>query len=135
AGRVRRLRHHGDVDRYRHVELGLCSRLDEVQAAVLRVKLTRLDAWTAEKRRIAARYAELLTGLPLTLPVERPPAHHVYHLYTVRHPQRDALAKHLADLGVGTAVHYPWPIPGQPMFGEDGERRWPEAWRAAREVL
>ena len=71
----------------------------------------------------------------LTLPVQRRGAHHVYHLYVVRHPQRDALAKMLADLGVGTAVHYPIPIPAQPMFGNSDERAWPEAWRAAREVL
>lgn len=135
AERVRRLRHHGDAGRYQHVELGYCSRLDELQAALLRVKLAHLDAWTEARRRIAARYHERLAGLGLALPVERPPARHVYHLYTVRHPQRDALAKALADQGVGTAVHYPRPVPGQPMFGGDGERQWPEAWRAAREVL
>ena len=135
AERVRRLRHHGVAGLYRHVELGYCSRLDEVQAAVLRVKLERLEAWTEARRRIAARYAERLAGLDLILPVERPPARHVYHLYTVRHPQRDALAKALADLGVGTAVHYPRPVPGQPLFGDEDERRFPEAWRASREVL
>jgi dTDP-4-amino-4,6-dideoxygalactose transaminase len=147
AQRIRRLRHHGDSGRYRHQELGYSSRLDELQAALLRVKLGHLGAWTEARRRIAARYRSLLAGLPLGLPVERPAARHVYHLYTVRHPQRDALAKTLADLGVGTAVHYPLPVPGQPMFAErvaapapagprePGGRRWPEAWRAAREVL
>jgi dTDP-4-amino-4,6-dideoxygalactose transaminase len=135
AERLRRLRHHGDGGRYRHLELGYCSRLDELQAAILRVKLRRLHEWTEAKRRLAARYDRLLGGLPLGLPIVRPGARHVYHLYTVRHPQRDALAKSLADLGVGTAVHYPVPVPGQPMFGGPDERRWPEAWRAAREVL
>ncbi len=135
AERLRRLRHHGDGGRYRHVELGYASRLDELQAAVLRVKLRRLPAWTDARRRLAARYGRLLAGLPLVLPVERPEARHVYHLYTVRHPQRDALAKALADQGVGTAVHYPIPVPGQPMFGATAGRGWPEAWRAAREVL
>ncbi|OGL19434.1 MAG: hypothetical protein A3F92_05080 [Candidatus Rokubacteria bacterium RIFCSPLOWO2_12_FULL_71_22] len=134
AERVRRLRHHGDAGRYRHVELGYCSRLDELQAAVLRVKLGRLAAWTEARRRIAVRYAELLRGLPLVLPVERDDARHVYHLFSVRHAQRDAFVKALADLGVGTAVHYPLPVPGQPLFGDGGERRFPEAWRAAREV-
>jgi dTDP-4-amino-4,6-dideoxygalactose transaminase len=67
--------------------------------------------------------------------VERAPARHVYHLYTVRHAQRDALAKTLADLGVGSAVHYPLPVPGQPMFGGGGEREYPHAWQASREVL
>jgi dTDP-4-amino-4,6-dideoxygalactose transaminase len=135
ARRVRRLRHHGDTGRYHHAELGWCSRLDELQAAILRVKLRRLREWTERRRNIAARYGELLAGLPLILPIERPPARHVYHLYTVRHPQREALAKVLADLGIGTAVHYPLPIPGQPVFGGSGEREWPEAWRASREVL
>jgi dTDP-4-amino-4,6-dideoxygalactose transaminase len=137
AARVRRLRHHGDGGRYRHIELGYCSRLDELQAALLGVKLTRLAGWTEARRRIAARYRTLMEGLPVTLPAERPEATHVYHLFTVRHPQRDALAKALADVGIGTAVHYPLPVPGQPMFGigDGGERRWPQAWRAAREVL
>jgi len=134
AQRVRRLRHHGDGGRYRHLELGVSSRLDELQAAILRVKLQHVDEWTDRCRRIAARYDELLKDTPLTLPRQRPGARHVYHLYTVRHGQRDALAKALADLGVGTAVHYPIPIPAQPMFGRD-ERGWPEAARAAREVL
>ncbi|OLB01582.1 MAG: hypothetical protein AUH77_00630 [Candidatus Rokubacteria bacterium 13_1_40CM_4_69_39] len=134
AERLRRLRHHGDGGRYRHVELGYSSRLDELQAAVLRVKLERLGEWTERRRRVAARYRELLTDLPLGLPVERRQARHVYHLFTVRHAQRDALAKALTDLGVGTAVHYPLTVPNQPLFGGD-ERRFPEAWRAAREVL
>jgi dTDP-4-amino-4,6-dideoxygalactose transaminase len=138
AARARRLRHHGDGGRYRHVELGLCSRLDELQAAILRVKLACLPAWTARRRDIAARYRCGLTGLPLTLPAERPGARHVYHLFTIRHPQRDALAKILADLGVGTAVHYPLLVPEQPMYEASARASgdtWPEAARAAREVL
>ncbi len=135
AERLRRLRHHGDGGRYRHLELGYSSRLDDLQAALLRVKLGRLEAWTAARRRIAARYHDALAGLPLTLPIEREPARHVYHLYTIRHRQRDALAKTLSQLGVGTAVHYPIAVPGQPMFGLPAERQWPEATRASREVL
>jgi dTDP-4-amino-4,6-dideoxygalactose transaminase len=134
AVHLRRLRHHGDSGRYHHVELGWCSRLDELQAAVLRVKLRRLAEWTVTRRRIATRYRTLLGGLPLVLPTERAAAHHVYHLYTVRHPRRDALARALAEEGIGTAVHYPIAIPEQPMFGRGGER-WPEARRAAAEVL
>jgi dTDP-4-amino-4,6-dideoxygalactose transaminase len=133
--RARRLRHHGDRGRYHHVELGTCSRLDELQAALLRVKLERLDEWTAVRRRIAARYGELLAGTPLTLPVERPEARHVYSLYTVRHDRRDALARALADLGVGTAVHYPSSVPAQPLYGPLDASAWPESARAAREVL
>lgn len=135
AARVRRLRSHGAGARYHHLELGYASRLDELQAAALRVKRRYLGAWTRARRRIAARYDAGLAALPLQRPVERAPAGHVYHLYTVRHPQRDALVKLLADQGVGTAVHYPMPLPGQPMFGEGDERRWPVAWRASREVV
>ena len=135
AERLRRLRHHGDGGRYRHVELGYCSRLDEMQAALLRVKLRRLDGWTEARRRLAARYREALAGLPLRLPVEPAGTRHIYHLFTVRHPQRDAFVKVLDGRGVGTAVHYPLPVPGQPMFGGGGEKEFPHAWRAAREVV
>jgi dTDP-4-amino-4,6-dideoxygalactose transaminase len=134
AERLRRLRHHGDVARYRHVELGTCSRLDELQAALLRVKLAHLDRWTARRRAIAARYREAFAELPLALPRAPSAGEHVYHLFTVRHPLRDALAGRLAERGVGTAVHYPAAAPAQPLFaGTAGE--WPEAVRAAREVL
>ena len=134
AERVAKLRHHGDSGRYQHEELGFCSRLDEMQAAVLRVKLARLPAWTQARRRIAERYRELLVGASLTLPTEAASARHVFHLFTVRHSQRDALAKALTDRGIGTGGYYPRPVPAQPVFGLD-YRRWPEAARAAREVL
>src|SRR5207244_11165597 len=107
----------------------------DLQAALLRVKRGGLEAWTAARRRIAARYHDALAGLPLTLPIEREPARHVYHLYTVRHRQRDALAKTLSQLGVGTAVHYPIAVPGQPIFGLPAAREWPQATRASREAL
>lgn len=138
ADRVRRLRNHGSREKYRHVELGWASRLDELQAALLRVKLRHLPGWTEARRRLAARYATLLAGLPLVLPRERAPATHVYHHYTVRSAARDALAKALADLGVGTALHYPVPVPGQLVFGSvpaPGEGEHPRAWQASREVL
>jgi dTDP-4-amino-4,6-dideoxygalactose transaminase len=135
AAHLRRLRHHGDTGRYEHVELGYSSRLDEVQAAMLRVKLGHLQVWTEARRRLAARYRAGLAGLPLVLPAEDPCARHIYHLFTVRHPRRDALAACLAELGVGTMVHYPLAVPDQRMFGLDAERHWPHAWRAAREVL
>jgi dTDP-4-amino-4,6-dideoxygalactose transaminase len=134
AERIAKLRHHGDSGRYQHEELGFCSRLDEMQAAVLRVKLARLPAWTQARRKIAERYRTLLEGASLALPTEAAKARHVFHLFTVRHPQRDALAKALADQGIATAVYYPRAVPAQPVFGLD-DRRWPEAARAAREVL
>ena len=133
--RIAKLRHHGDSGRYEHVELGYCSRLDELQAAFLRVKLRRLAEWTTARRRIAGLYREGLSGVGLELPTEAARARHVYHLFTVRHPRRDALAKLLTDDGISTAVYYPRSVPDQPMFGGGAERRWPEAWRASREVL
>ncbi len=138
AERVRRLRDHGSREKYQHAELGYSSRLDELQAALLRVKLRYLPAWTAARRRLAARYSTLLSDLPLALPADRPPATHVYHHYTVRSSKRDALAKALAALEIGTALHYPLPIPGQPVFRDTGgpsEAECPRAWQASREVL
>jgi dTDP-4-amino-4,6-dideoxygalactose transaminase len=139
AARARRLRHHGDGGRYRHLELGWCSRLDELQAAVLRVKLRHLPGWIEARRRVAARYREGMAGLALALPADRPQAHHVYSLFTVRHPRRGDFVRALTDLGVGTAVHYPIAVPDQPMFrrappsGAGGG--WPQSAGAAREVV
>jgi UDP-N-acetyl-3-dehydro-alpha-D-glucosamine 3-aminotranferase len=139
AARARRLRHHGDGGRYRHLELGWCSRLDELQAAILRVKLGRLGEWIDARRRIADRYREGLSGLPLGLPTEHPDARHVYYLYTVRHLRRERFIQAMTDLGIGTAVHYPIPVPDQPMFTPPGggavRSGWPESARAAREVV
>lgn len=134
AERVRRLRDHGSRRKYEHVELGHSSRLDELQAALLRVKLRRLPAWNDARRRVAARYGERLAGLPLALPGERPPAWHVYHQYTMRCDRRDALARALGERGVGTAIHYPTVIPAQPLFGRSAAE-YPCAARAAAEVL
>ncbi|OGK87374.1 MAG: hypothetical protein A2X52_21030 [Candidatus Rokubacteria bacterium GWC2_70_16] len=136
AQRVRRLRDHGSLRKYEHPELGHSSRLDELQAAFLRVKLPRLPQWNEARRRLAARYRALLDGLPLTLPVERPPAQHIYHQFTVRSTQREILVRRLADLGVGTAIHYPTILPAQPLFRHrEAEAAFPVAARAAREVL
>jgi dTDP-4-amino-4,6-dideoxygalactose transaminase len=136
AERVRRLRDHGSARKYEHTEIGYSSRLDELQAAFLRVKLKRLGAWTEARRRLAALYGTLLAGLPVALPVERPPARHVYHQYMIRVRQRDAVARALLDAGVGTSVHYPATIPAQPAFaGQAAGARFPAAERAAGEVL
>jgi dTDP-4-amino-4,6-dideoxygalactose transaminase len=137
ADRLRLLRDHGSNERYHHVALGWNSRLDEIQAAILRVKLRYLPGWIERRREIARRYDAALSELPLIRPSAREHARHVYHHYTIRTPSRDALAKALADLGVGTTTHYPLPIPGQPLFrdlrvSENDVRR---AWQAAREVL
>ena len=137
AARLRRTRNHGEVQKYSHVELGWTSRLDELQAAILRVKLAHLAEWTDARRAIAARYTAGLSGCPVVPPAERPGARHVYHQYTIRTPRRDALAKHLADLTIGTACHYPQPVPSQPLFRDLGYDAipYPAAWAASREVL
>lgn len=136
AERVRLLRDHGSARKYTHVELGGCSRLDELQAALLRVKLRRLPEWNERRRAIARHYSTALAGLPLELPIERPPARHIYHQYTVRFAKREALAAALAGLGVGTSIHYPSTIPAQPLFSQpNADRDFPAATQAAAEVL
>jgi dTDP-3-amino-3,4,6-trideoxy-alpha-D-glucose transaminase len=113
AERVRRLRNGGQAGRYNHVELGVNSRLDELQAAILRARLPRLAAATAVRRRLAARYRELLATAPVMVPRECDPGH-VYHLFPVLVDARDRFQAHLHEHGVETLVHYPVPIPRQP---------------------
>jgi dTDP-4-amino-4,6-dideoxygalactose transaminase len=110
AKKVRMLRNYGSVVKYQHEEAGFNSRLDELQAALLRVKLARLAEWNARRRKIAAIYLQGLAGIPeLVLPVVPDWAEPVWHLFVVRHPRRDALQKHLASRGIGTLIHYPVP--------------------------
>jgi CBS domain-containing protein len=137
AAHLRLARNHGQTKKYQHTELGWTARLDELQAAILRVKLRHLPAWTLARQALAARYSEGLAGLPIVLPAERPGGTHVFHQYTIRTPQRDALAAHLTAAGIGTACHYPLPIPAQPLFRDLGydATPFPAAWAAAREVL
>jgi dTDP-4-amino-4,6-dideoxygalactose transaminase len=115
ADRLKRLRNGGQTDRYHHPELGVNSRLDEVQAAVLRARLQRLPAWTARRRELARRYRAQLTDAALTVPGEHDPGH-VYHLFPVRTAARDAFMAHLASQGIGSLIHYPIPIPRQRAF-------------------
>lgn len=137
AESVLALRNQGSRERYHHTRLGYNSRLDELQAAVLRVKLRYLDAWTEARRRIAVRYRTLLSGTPVTPPSERTSAWHVYHHVTIRAPRRDELAKFLAGQGIGAAVHYPHPLPAQEAMRHLGwdPHDFSEAWRASQEVL
>jgi dTDP-4-amino-4,6-dideoxygalactose transaminase len=137
AADLRLARNHGETQKYSHAKLGWTGRLDEIQAAILRVKLRHLPEWTRARQALAARYSAGLAGLPLVLPADRPGATHVFHQYTVRTHRRDGLAKHLAAAGIGTACHYPLPIPAQPLFSELGydAAAFPAAWAASREVL
>jgi dTDP-4-amino-4,6-dideoxygalactose transaminase len=136
-GRVRMLRNYGEETRYHHTVRGFNSRLDEIQAAILRVKLRHLDAWNAARREHAAAYAQLLEGLPVTLPAEAPWAHHIYHLYVIRSPRRDALQAHLKQRGIATLLHYPVPIHLQEAYADlnRGRGAFPQAEKACDEVL
>jgi dTDP-4-amino-4,6-dideoxygalactose transaminase len=120
AERLRRLRNGGQADRYRHEEAGINSRLDELQAAILRVGLRHLPAWTARRRELAAFYRRELDGAGVALPVERGEVEAVHHLYVVRHPRRDALMAALGERGIGTLIHYPIPLHLQPAFASSG---------------
>ena len=137
AARLRRLRNGGQENRYRHLEPGINSRLDEMQAAILRVGLGRLEAWTERRRALAALYLSRLEGAGLGLPREQPYARAVYHLFVIRHPRRDALAQALAARGIGTLIHYPFPLHLQEAFASLSYRPgdFPVAESAAAEIL
>ncbi len=133
AERVRRLRNGGQSERYRHIEPGVNSRLDELQAAVLRARLPYLARWTARRREIAALYRRLLP--PTVQATRERDRGHVYHLFAIRSASRDALRTHLAGAGVDTLVHYPVPLHEQPALSEYATAACPEAARAGRELL
>ncbi len=137
AAKLRLLRNHGYTSKYEHALVGHNSRLDELQAAILRVKLKRL-AWGNQRRqRLAAMYDERLADLPLTLPALAPHAQHAYHLYTVRTSQRAALAAYLEDHNIACATHYRFPAHTQPACRPYGLSLMslPETEKAAGEVL
>ena len=135
AERARRLRNGGQTNRYHHVEFGVNSRLDEVQAAVLRARLQLLPAWTARRRQLAGRYRDALAGLhTVVVPQEFDPGH-VYHLFPVLSGSREALQAHLTRAGVETLVHYPVPIPRQPALAAEQPAECPIADRVCAEVF
>jgi dTDP-4-amino-4,6-dideoxygalactose transaminase len=110
AEKIRMLRNYGQAEKYSHTMLGYNRRLDTLQAAVLRVKLRKLDEWNAARNRIAQQYGRLLSSTKdVILPVAAAGRTHVYHLYVIQHPQRDALRAHLSAAGISTVMHYPIP--------------------------
>jgi len=137
ADRIRLLRNYGSVTKYHHEVKGMNHRLDTLQAAVLHVKLARLDAWNAARRRHAAAYDAHLQDSGLELPAVRAGAEHVYHLYVVRSPERDALQAHLRDHGVATGIHYPVPVHLQPAYRDlgKGPGSFPVTEQLANEIL
>ena len=140
--RLRRLRAHGGITEYMHTEVGINSRLDELQAAVLNVKLPHLDAWSDARAERAAVYTQLLSEADLsfevTAPFVRPDCRHIFHQYVIRVPRhRDALMEHLKERSVGTKVYYPIPLHLQDCFEYLGYKQgaFPEAERAANETF
>lgn len=121
ASRMRWLRDHGQSEKYIHATAaGWNSRLDAIQAAVLSAKLRKLDEWNTCRRLAAAHYGAVLAGLPLELPFEPGYAEHVYHLYVVRAPDREALRRELSARGIGVALHYPIPLHLQQAYAHLG---------------
>jgi dTDP-4-amino-4,6-dideoxygalactose transaminase len=142
AAKLKALRVHGSEEKYYHKYVGLNSRLDGFQGAVLRVKLPHLDAWTAKRRDNAEHYNQLFTDLGLAeqivLPLEVPGYKHIYNQYVIRVPQqRDELRQHLTSQGVGTDIYYPVPLHLQECFVYLGqaEGSLPQSERAAHETL
>lgn len=134
AAKLRRLRNGGQSDRYHHAEFGVNSRLDEMQAAILRARLPLLPAWTERRRALAARYRRLLAGAPVLIPPEKDPGH-VYHLFPVLSTDRDALQEHLSARGIGTLVHYPVSIARQQMLAGARSAPCPHTDRITGQVL
>ncbi len=137
---LRKARNHGQSRRYEHEFVGTNSRLDGLQAAVLRAKLKRLDGWSDARAAHAARYDAMfrgLSGVRTPAPVPKAEGRHVYNQYTLRCEKRDALQAHLTKAGIGTAVYYPLPLHLQRCFASLGGRlgQFPEAERASREAL
>ncbi len=126
AARIKRLRNGGQTSRYHHEEAGANSRLDELQAAILRARLPFLSAWTARRRRIAAAYRAGIATPAVALPQEYD-AGHVYHLFPILTADRAAVQAHLGAQGVETLVHYPVPIPRQPALAATDPRQCPAA--------
>jgi dTDP-4-amino-4,6-dideoxygalactose transaminase len=123
AQQVRTICDHGRTGYYQHDLIGCNSRLDALQAAVLRVKLQHLDEWNAARRGVALHYAELLASSGLILPYVAPEREHVYHLYVVRARDREGLRQHLQQAGIGTGLHYPGPLHLQPAYAFLGYQR------------
>jgi dTDP-4-amino-4,6-dideoxygalactose transaminase len=138
AQHVRLMGAHGSPAKYQHTRFGFNSRLDTLQAVVLRAKLRRLHEWNAERRAAAVRYDELLGGIPgLRLPATLPGNEHVWHLYVVRVSERDEVLRQVQAQGVGVSVHYPTPVHLTPAMSEFGAGRgtMPVSERAAAEIL
>ncbi|HEB27816.1 MAG TPA: erythromycin biosynthesis sensory transduction protein eryC1, partial [Porticoccus sp.] len=135
ANKVRQLRNYGSTVKYQHDLAGYNSRLDELQAAFLRVKLAKLDTWNVLRREVACQYSKLLADTSVDLPFVPEFAEPVWHLYVIRNKQRDTLKEHLEQQGVSTVIHYPTPPHLQACYQDFRGQHLPIAEMLANEVL
>jgi len=137
AGKMRMVANHGSRERYKHEVLGVNSRLDSIQAAILSVKLKYLEQWHEARRQAAQRYNRLLDAMDVLRPVEAPYTRHIYHQYTIRVQRRDAVTKRLTEKKIPYGIYYPIPLHRQEAFKGSGgaQSSFPLAEKAAEEVL
>jgi dTDP-4-amino-4,6-dideoxygalactose transaminase len=137
AGKIKMLRNHGSSKRYYHREVGYNSRLDEIQAAIIRTKLKRIDQFNAARRRNAALYCEAINNKNVTLPSAEADCEHVYHQFTIRAKNRDVIAEALQKKDIASAVYYPVPLHQQEVFLKlyDISEKLPQSEKSAKEVL
>jgi dTDP-4-amino-4,6-dideoxygalactose transaminase len=136
AAKLKMLRNHGSRKQYQHEVIGFNSRLDEVQAAILRVKLKRVNDYNEQRRRVAHSYTRMLTDTTVTTPAERQGSYHVYHQYTLLSEQRDQIMKRLAEAEIASAIYYPIPLHQQRAFAaQTGELSLPVTERVSRQCL
>ena len=133
AGKLKQLRNYGQSEKYYYDFIGVNSRLDEIQAAILRKKLSLLEEWIDKRRKIAKIYTDLLNGTGVITPSEKDFAKHVYHLYVIRHKERRRLQKFLLDHGIQTLIHYPIPVHKQKAY-DTGENL-PHTQEICEEIL
>jgi dTDP-4-amino-4,6-dideoxygalactose transaminase len=119
AAKVKGLRNHGSFKQYHHNIIGYNSRLDELQAVILRVKLKRIDDFNTNRRRVDATYKKMMAGTDVVMPFVDGIGHHVFHQYCCMHPKRDAIMQALRDKGIGCAIYYPIPLHKQDVFAKE----------------
>ena len=136
AGRLRMMRNYGQLKKYYHQFIGVNSRLDEIQAAILRVKLKHLDEWNEKRRKVARLYNEFLEDSEVITPTQSEYAKHVYYVYVIRHKNRDKLEEHLEKNGIQTLIHYPIPVHKQKAYTDLGfAAKLPETEKICNEIL
>jgi dTDP-4-amino-4,6-dideoxygalactose transaminase len=135
--RILMMRDHGSKKKYEHLMVGRNSRLDSMQAAILKIKLDRLDLWNEQRRQAAAWYGAALADVGVKLPSVRPGSTHVFHLYVIETDDREKLQSELAEVGIGTGIHYPVPLHQQPAFAGlcDPNQRFEQTEKSAPRIL